>query len=152
MNMQFSLTKIRQLFPNFNERAISEHEFWRAAKKEKIIVRSMPLHVDGYYQQKNGKHYILINSGLQGPKWLHTALHEFCHYLFDAPGANSQALYRKQCGDAEDPRERFADAFALICILPFSELLELQKEDLSDNPALGMLVRGRFGALSDFGM
>jgi Zn-dependent peptidase ImmA (M78 family) len=150
--LTFTLTRIKQIFPDFNVKAVTEFDFWRAAKKEKIVVRSMPLLVDGYYQKKNGKHYILISSYLKEAKWLHTALHEFFHYLFHVPATEGEALYRRACGDPQDPRERLADAFALVCIMPLPELQELQKEDLSDSPWLSQLVAYRFAVLSDFGL
>jgi len=146
-----SLARIREVFPDFNVRAITEDDFWRAAKREKIIVREMPLLVDGYYQQKNGRHYILINKRLAGAKWLHTALHEFCHYLFDVPGpAENRVMYRRACGDPTDLREVFADAVALVGLLPFPDLVRLQTEDLTDNPWLSNIVRARITVRADF--
>ncbi len=148
-----SLARIKAVFPHFNERPITEDDFWRAAKREKIIVREIPLAVDGYYQPKRGRHYILINSELTGVKWLHTALHEFCHYLFDVPGVpENHVMYRRPCGDASDPREMFADAFALVGLLPFPDLVRLQGEDLSDNAWLTQIVRDRIVVRADFRM
>lgn len=151
-NLTFTLARIKQIFPTFNELAVSEFDFWRAAKKERVVVKTVALIVDGYYQRKSGKHYILVSSYLKPTKWLHTALHEFCHYLFDAPGPQDQVLYRRKCGDPNDPRERLADAFALVAMLPFPELLEMQKQDLSDSPWLAELVRDRITVLTDFGL
>jgi Zn-dependent peptidase ImmA (M78 family) len=116
------LPRIREAFPHFNERAVTEEDFWRAAKREKIIVRSMPLVVDGYYQRKNGRHFILINRNLTGVAWLFAALHEFCHYLFHEPcGGDNYVLYRNG-RPHQDSRERQADAFALIALIPATEL------------------------------
>jgi Zn-dependent peptidase ImmA (M78 family) len=147
--MQLSLARIREVFPHFNERPITESDFWKAAKRERVIVRELPLVVDGYYQHKGGRHYILINDRLSGLKWLHTALHEFCHYLFDAPEhMDNEVLFRRDAFSegAVHARERFADAFALFAMLPFPSLLELQSEDLTENPWLANLVRDRIAA------
>lgn len=120
------LSRIKEIFPHFNERAITEVEFWRAAKKEKVIVRSVPLMVDGYYQRYHGRHYILINEKLNGLTWLFTALHEFCHYLFHEPcDIDNYVLYRRGAR-VPDGRERQADAFAMIALFPINELKEVE--------------------------
>ncbi|CAN5354788.1 hypothetical protein BH10ACI2_BH10ACI2_00240 [soil metagenome] len=151
--MNLSLARVKRVFPNFNKTAITENDFWRACKKHRIIVREIPLIVDGYYQQKRGRNYILINSNLRSNnrKWLHTAWHEFAHFLMDVPGVN-EALYRRPCGDIHDPRERFADAFALICIVPFPDLLKLLEEEcLTFDPDLAALVSSRIVVRAEFG-
>jgi Zn-dependent peptidase ImmA (M78 family) len=160
----FTLTRIRQAFPKFNLKEITEADFWRACKKFRIIVRQMPLDVDGYHERKRGRYYILINSRLQGKKWLHTALHEFCHYLFDAPdaGANFVLYRRRQKYDEhgcpvrrqedDDPRERFADAFATVGFMPLNELIRFANEDISEDPELLKLCRARIGVLDDYGI
>lgn len=151
--MNLSLTKIMTVLPLFNVEVLSEEHFWRICKKLKIIVDDkMPLAVNGYYQRKRGRHYILIDRKLRGTrKWLHTAWHEFGHYLFDAPAPN-EALFRRACGDMQDFRERFADAFATICIMPFPLLEQIQQEDISDDPDLGNTVQARIAAHVDFGI
>lgn len=149
--MNLSLMKITSLFPHFNEKPITADDFWRVVKHEKIRVRQMPLLVDGYYTCRRGKHYILINSKLTGTRWLHTALHELHHYLFDVPGeAENFTFYRN--GEYIDRREYRADAFALIGILPLNSLLELTTDDLAGNPWLADLVRDRIVVRTHFGI
>lgn len=149
--MNLSLIKIRKYFPKFNKVAITEMEFWRAAKKAKIIVRTMPLIVNGYYKFERGRHYIFIDSRLSRKQFLHTALHEFCHFLFDVPRpSEDRAFYQRH--DLNDPREKFADAFALAGMMPFPELEHLSHEDISDNPALLDMVKQRIAVLADFRM
>lgn len=148
--MNLMIDRVREIFPHFNLRAITEEDFWKAAKKSRIVVRELPLLVDGYYQRKRGRHFILIDKKLTGLRWLHTALHEFCHFLFDEP-VNDEALYRRGGEDA-DRREKTADAFALIALLPFPDLVRIQKEDLSDNAWLANLVRDRIVVLTEYGI
>lgn len=161
----FSLTRIREVFPEFNSRPITEAEFWRACKKFKIIVKEMPLLVDGYHERKNGRYYIIINKKLNGVKWLHTAFHEFCHFLFDVPETRENyVFYRSMTGsvarengssDAEEikrrrrQREKFADAFGLACLIPKGDLIQLTLEDHSDSADL-WLYAARIEALSEF--
>jgi Zn-dependent peptidase ImmA (M78 family) len=162
----FSLKKIHEVFPRFNERPISEAEFWRACKRFRIVVKQMPLIVDGYHERKAGRYYIIINEQLRGLKWMHTALHEFCHFLFDAPDhSENYVFYRKGRKPAEEPdagltaeqrrrkqsRERFADAFATVALLPWPELERLSKEEyVQDNPQLLRLCMDRMGVYNDF--
>ena len=148
--MNITLSRIQEVFPHFNERAVTEKDFWRACKKEKVIVHQLPLEANGYYEVRRGRHYILINSRLNDVKWLHTALHEFCHYLFDAPcDAGSTALFSRNRLQ-EDSREMLADAFALVCLLPFPDLIELAHGQIDDPWLLNIagarvLVRTRYG-------
>jgi Zn-dependent peptidase ImmA (M78 family) len=151
--MNLTLTKIKEAFPQFNKKPITERDFWRVCKKRKIIVREMPLLVNGYYERKKSKDYILINSGLSGSAWLHTALHELAHQMFHIPGdADAYVLYRKKCGDDKDPRERFADAFALIGMLPFPDLVKLAHEDIVDDSYLMNICKARIIVRTDFGI
>lgn len=161
----FSITRIRQIFPNFNRTPVTEIQFWKICKRFKIVVRSIPLGlVDGYHERKKGRNYIIINSKLKGDKWLHTALHELCHYLFDAPDHGDYVFYRTPdgCGKLEpDPlepeekkrrrkqREKFADAFGLACMIPYSEAVQLTREDHGDSPNLS-LYAARIEAISEF--
>ncbi len=149
--MNLSLEKIIKYFPHFNKRAITELDFWRAAKKAKLVVRTMPLTVNGYYETKHGRHYILIDSRLSDTQFLHAALHEFCHFLFDIPTErDSSVLFQSHKKD--DPRERFADAFALVGMTPISDLEKLSKEDLSDHLWLSNIVKDRIVVLTDYGI
>lgn len=150
----FSLKRIRDVFPKFNVEPVLEDEFWLACKRFKIIVKSLPLTVDGYHEKKRGRNYILINSELTGIKWLHTALHELCHFLFDAPSVSKNHVFFRygysERAEQRDPREEFADAFALACILPLPELKRLANEDLSDNPEVLQLCGDRIAAMAEF--
>lgn len=149
--MNLSLMRITSVFPHFNERAVTTDDFWRVAKRERIIVKEIPLLIDGYYQRRRGRHYILINSKLSGVRWLHTALHELHHYFFDEPGRGAgYAFYRN--GQYVDRREYKADAFATICLLPWPELLKITPEDVENNPDLADLVAARITIRTHFGL
>lgn len=153
MKMQLTLTKIREVFPHFNERPVTEEDFWRACKRLKIVVRQIPLTVNGYYNRRRGRDYIIINSNLAGLPWLFTALHEFTHYLFDSPDESDNfALYSGLCLDKEDFREKRADAFAMIGLLPFPDLLQLHKEDIAVDTWLAHVCASRILVRVDYGL
>lgn len=147
--MNLSLEKIRSVFPQFNKTAITDMDFWRAAKKHKVIVRTLPLKVKGYYKYERGRHYILIDSRLSPLEFLHTALHEFCHYLFESPRLHTHAFYK---GVYDTPEERFADAFALIAMLPMPDLIKLAGEDVSDDKWLLKLCQDRIAVRAYYGI
>lgn len=149
--MNFTLAAIKEVFPHFNRIAITEEDFWRVCKRRKIIVKEMPLLINGYYERRKGRDYILLNTDLSSVQWLHTALHELCHYLLDTPGEGQPiVLYRQPCGNLTDPREQFADAFALAGLLPFPDLERLAHEDISDNPWLLNIVQDRIAVLAHY--
>ncbi len=149
--MNLSLIKIQAVFPDFNIRPITTEDFWRVVRREKIVVRQMPLMVDGYYTIRRNKHYILINSKLTGVRWLHTALHELHHFLFDVPGPkDGRAFYRN--GEYIDRREYRADAFALIGVLPWPDLLSIRPDDVDGSPWLAELVHDRITVRTHFGI
>lgn len=149
--MELSHARIREVFPQFNKTALTESDFWRACKREKVVVREMPLAIDGYYQMRRGRHFILLNSRLSGIRWLHTALHEFFHYLLHVPGEyDGRTLYR---GIESNAVEKAADAFALIGILPFTELERLAFEGLTeDQDWMLQVIRSRFSVYIDYGL
>lgn len=151
--MNLSLIKIKKHFPHFNERPITADDFWQLVRGEKkqLTVAQMPLLVDGYYTARGERHYILIDSRLSGVRWLHTALHELHHYLFDVPGQNEGYTFYRN-GRYLDRREYRADAFATIAVLPWPELVRISAEDLTSTPWLCDLVRDRIAVRTDFGI
>lgn len=89
----------------------------------------LDLGVDGYHERHKGRNYILIGDHLSGLKWMHTVLHELCHFIFDVPThQKGYKFFRRREGKRDDPRERWADAFATICLMPWPRLLELSLE------------------------
>lgn len=149
--MNLSLIKIRSIFPHFNQQRITAEDFWRAAKASQLIVRQMPLAVDGYYTICRDKHLILLNSRLKSVAWLRAALHEFHHFMFDVPGVdNGFTFYRR--GQFSDRREYRADAFAVIGIMPWPEIEQLRSSDLIVSPWLSEIIKNRLDIKRDFGI
>jgi Zn-dependent peptidase ImmA (M78 family) len=152
--LKLSWSRAKRCFPDFNVKPISENDAWRFAKRRKIIVRDLPLQVEGYYQRKAGRDYILLNSRLSEMQRWHTLLHELGHYIFDEPcESDNYTLYRVcDSNQLPDPRELRADAFALIAMMPFEDLLKLQLEDLSHDAWLANQVVQRLAVYVEYGM
>lgn len=150
--MELALDRILQEFPHFNEVEIAENDAWRFAKKHKIVVRRMPLKsVKGYYVKHRERHFIAIDSRLHGREFTHTLLHELCHFLFDAPQCHGHAYYKGRKADANSYIERFADMFAVVCMMPMPRLISIAKNhDYDDDYDLLALVRARFSVYNEF--
>lgn len=146
--MDLFYDRAKQIFPQFNEIALTDCDFWRKACLERIIVKEKPMLIDGYYEKKKGKHYILINCELKGVRWLHTALHELFHFYFDAPVGDEEIKLCRSRIQIRTKKEKIADALALIGIMPMPELERLMNEDLTNNQYLMDLVRDRIAVLA----
>jgi Zn-dependent peptidase ImmA (M78 family) len=150
--MDISYAKIIKIFPEFNVRPLLAEDFWRVAQTKKIVVKELPLLIDGYYQKKRGKHFILINSRLSGVKWLHTAFHELFHYFLDVPPTAREITLFRSRTQVLTKREEIADALALMAVLPFQNLKKISSYDLEDNTELAALVRDRITVVAHFGL
>ena len=130
--MNLSLDKIKIYFPDFNVRAHVEDDFWRTAKKTKTSVRETPLLIEGYYEYKNGRHCILINSLLNRQEWLLTAFHEIAHRLLDAAYRKNGIILKRDLERIRQKQERRAEDIALILLIPQTTLFELQNTPFED--------------------
>ena len=148
--MQLSLIKIQQYFPKFNIEPITRDDFWRVVDQEGVEVRELPLLIDGSYTRRHGHDLIMIDNRLTGYDWLKVALHELHHYFFDVPNGKPVFTLNRD-GKSVDRREIKADAFALIGILPWPELLKMTPADIEASPHLAELVRARIIVRTEFG-
>jgi Zn-dependent peptidase ImmA (M78 family) len=130
--VNLSTEKIRSFFPEFNERAHDETDFWRVAQQTKTIVKETPLLIEGYYEYKNKRHYILINSNLSRFEWLLTAFHELTHRLLDAPYNKSKILLKRDIERLKQKQEERAENIALILLIPDKKLLEMHHTPFED--------------------
>jgi Zn-dependent peptidase ImmA (M78 family) len=125
MNLIFD--KIIKVFPDFNKREHDANDFWRVAKKEKIIVTEEPLLIPGYYKVEKRKPYILINSNLSPFDWILTAFHELTHHILDVPYKKNSILLYRNVQRLESIQESRAEEIALMLLIPLKRLEELEK-------------------------
>lgn len=148
-----SLSRIKEIFPDFGRVQLEERDFWRACKLLKVRVRRLPLPVRGcYFIGSDGEHYIYISTRLSGMEFLHTALHEFCHFLFDVPEKRNIARCSGRVADGGDDRERFADAFALAGMVPLGHIARISEDDLSADVWLSRIVNDRYRIYTEYGI
>src|SRR5690606_33743336 len=147
-----SLARIKEIFPQFGRSPITENDFWRAAKREKIRVRRIPMPVRGcYFINDDGHHYIYLNDRLSGPDFVYTALHELCHYLFDIPAQTNVARCSGRSGERNDPREHFADAFAIAAMMPIETLFYYTHDEVEADVWLAQMICKRIVIYTEYG-
>ena len=114
--MRFLFDKISELNIGWNERPLTESEFYRVCRCNKIQVQEMPLRVSGFYYRVKGRDFIAIDSKLVGAKKLFVMYHELGHFLFHAPESGATANFHG-IGRKTRPEDE-ADLFAICALLP----------------------------------
>lgn len=100
----------------WNEKQLTEADFFRLCRRFKITIVEMPLTTHGFYYCVKGKHYIAIDSRLNGIERLFVLWHEFAHFLMHVPDRNVTAnFYGVGC---QTRNEKEADIFALCALIP----------------------------------
>ncbi len=114
--MQFFVEKIIRLQIGWNERPLSEADFYRLCKRHKVSVEEMPLRVGGFYYRMMGRDFIAVNSRLRNGEKLEVMFHELGHFLFHTPETGETANFHGV--GRRTRKEREADIFALCAIIP----------------------------------
>ena len=149
--MRFSLEKFSNLNIGWNERPLSEADFYRLCRRFRITVEEIPLRVSGFYYCVMGRHFIAIDSKLPPRRKLFVMFHEFAHFLMHAPNTNETASY---LGVGRPTRkEREADMFALVAMIPRT-LLETRTSDelIADDGISREELRQRFELFEKHGL
>jgi len=116
--MRFLTEKIIRLEIGWNERPLTEADFYVLCRRFRIGVQEMPLSVGGFYYRVMGRDYIAVNSHLANAEKLAVMFHELGHFLFHTPETGATANFH---GIGRRTRkEREADAFALCALIPRS--------------------------------
>ena len=132
--MLFFLEKISRLRCQWNNKPLTEEDFHRLCRGQKIIVQEMPLRVSGFYYCVLGKHYIAIDSKLKHHEKLFVMFHEFAHYLMHAPDTNETANFH---GIGKKTRNEVeADAFALCALMPRTWIETRTSQELIEDEGL----------------
>lgn len=132
--MRFFLKRIRELGIGWNERPLTESDFYALCRRHKIVVDEIPLRVSGFYYCVKGGHYIAIDSKLPRQEKLFVMFHEFAHYLMHAPNTHETASYH---GVGHKTRKEVeADIFALVAMIPRTWLETRTPEDIIDHDSI----------------
>ena len=106
-----SYLKIKEIIPAFNERPLTDADFFFLTDTNRIEVNEIKIKKRGYHIWKDGAVFIFIRKTLRGLKWLETAFHELFHAVLQIP---TRYLHCKQ--------QIEANVFALIALIPLPML------------------------------
>jgi Zn-dependent peptidase ImmA (M78 family) len=128
--MYFALAKLLGSVPGLNTRSLTEADFYRICRRERIKVVEMPLLVPGFYMLCKGRRFIVIDSRVRGVRWLHVAWHELAHHFLHAPKrAASVSFFQVR----EESKVLFeAEAFAAIALIPEPMLRSMLAGEIED--------------------
>ncbi|MGH9949446.1 MAG: ImmA/IrrE family metallo-endopeptidase [Pyrinomonadaceae bacterium] len=149
--MLFSRENFSNLKIGWNERPLTETDFYKLCRRFKITVDEIPLRVSGFYYCVMGRHFIAIDSKLPPKKKLFVMFHEFAHFLMHAPNTNETASYHGL--GRQTRKEREADMFALVALIPRDWLTSRTPDELiADEGFSADELRQRFALFENFGV
>ncbi len=148
--MRLISEKIRNLIFGWNERPLTERDFYQLCKRFKVNVVEMPLRTNGFYYRVMGRDYIAIDSRLTGTEKLLVQFHELAHLLLHTPESGATANFHG-VGRKTRP-ELEADAIALCSLIPRT-LLEDRDAILlcEDDGFSSEILAARFEILAKYG-
>ncbi|MFM9905675.1 MAG: ImmA/IrrE family metallo-endopeptidase [Pyrinomonadaceae bacterium] len=129
--MRFLTDKIIQLRIAWNERQLTEADFYRLCKRFKIKAVEMPLRTDGFYYRVMGRDFIAVDSRLPHSKKLLVLFHELAHFLFHVPNSGVTANFHGV--GKRDRKENEADLFALCAVIPKTWIETRTTQELIDD-------------------
>ena len=149
--MRFLTDKIKNLHIGWNERPLTESDFYRLLKRFKVKVQEMPLTTGGFYYRVMGRDFIAVDSRLAPTEKLFVLFHELGHFLFHAPETGATANFhgvgrrtRKECE---------ADVFALCAMIPREWIESRCHEELVDDEGFTpQMLAERLNILKRYGM
>ena len=137
--MNLAISRIRQIIPHFNEKALTETDFWLICEKENIRVVEANLIVDGFYYCDGRRSHIYLSSALRGIFWLENAFHEIAHHFLHTPPTTER-------------KEEEARAIALIAILPRGQLEKAATEADEYSDYAERILHERVQILQQYGI
>ncbi len=133
--MKFFKENIARLRIPWNERPLTEDDFYRLCRREKIRVTEYPLDgSDGFYYFAYQRHHIVVDPRLPPAKKLFVMFHELAHYLMHEPGQGVTANFY---GVGTQTRMEFeADAFAHCALIPKTWIETRPLQELIDEEGI----------------
>jgi len=148
--MRFLTEKISTLKIGWNERSLTEADFYRLCKRFKVTVTEMPLRTGGFYYRVMGRDFIAVNSRLVGPQKLAVLFHELGHFLLHTPESGATANFHGV--GLRTRQEREADLFALCAIIPKTWIASRSPEELIDEGFSHEMVAERHSIFEMYGI
>ena len=143
--------KITKLSIEWNERSMTEADFYRLCKRFKITVKEMPLRVGGFYYRVMGRDFIAIDSKLAGTQKLAVLFHELAHFLFHVPDSGVTANFHGV--GRQTRKEREADVFAFCAIISLVWLETRTVHELIDDESIPAdMIAARYKIFGQYGI
>lgn len=114
--MKLSLKKLSRF--GFNQRVLTERDFYDICEKENIIVVEREVYTSFYFTTDE-YHFIVIKKSLKGMRKTFSMFHELSHHFLHGGRDTTNAFY---FGMLETKAEFEADALALIALIPLPSL------------------------------
>ncbi len=149
--MRFISDKMTKLKTGWNERRLTESDFYLLCRRFKIEVTEMPLRTGGFYYRVMGRDFIAVDCRLAGPRKLAVLFHELGHYLFHTPESGATANFH---GVGRKTRqEREADVFALCALIPRPLIEQRTVHELAEDHGFPVeMVAERLEILGRYGV
>lgn len=150
--MIFALAKLSSVIPGFNSRTQTETDFFSLAEKEFITVAfdDMPI-LQGFCVRAMRQDYIFLDYRLKGVELVFTAFHELSHVFLHAPRTKrTTAMFYSLARPSKEDAE--ADAGALICLYPVTEIETLPYRLLHADTFEAQMIKKRLAIYKQFGV
>lgn len=135
--MIFSLEKLSQF--GFNEKFLTEHDFYEICEQENITVLEMEVSTS-FYMSVSGKSFIVLKKKLKGLRKTFTMFHELSHHFLHGGNRATNAFY---FGLLNTKAEFEADTLATIALVPNFALRSYEFLDEHPNRYAKQLFRNR---------
>ena len=148
--MRFLTETISTLKIGWNERPLTEADFYKLCKRFKVNVTEMPLRTGGFYYRVMGRDFIAVDSRLAGHEKLAVLFHELGHFLLHTPESGATANFH---GVGRKTRlEREADLFALCAVIPKACVATRSPDELIDEGFSAQIVAERHAIFERYGI
>jgi len=128
--MKSYINRFSELECGWNERELTEDDFFRLCDRFRIIANLEKMRIRGVYYRLLQRDFISISSRLSPLQRSFVMFHELGHFLMHAPGRTAVASFSGFCPETREETE--ADAFASCALLPLTLLMSRPGEELAD--------------------
>jgi len=118
--MRFLLDKIKKLQIGWNERPLTEADFYLLCTRFNIQIVETPQHTSGFHFRLLGRDIIAVDSKLSGDAKLAVLFHELGHFLFHVPESGPAANFHNV--GKKTRQEIEADVFAICALIPCKKI------------------------------
>ena len=132
--MQLIVSHIKALKIGWNERPLTEADFYRLCRRFRIRVTEMPLRVGGFHYRLLGRDFIAVDVRLGPVEKLVVLFHELGHFLLHPPESGATASFHHIGRPTRQEQE--ADVFAYCCLIPQRWIVERDAGEIAEQEGI----------------